>query len=112
VEFVRGLGAEFVDYGEGRLPEGADAALDVLGGEALAATRAAAGRVVSIAQPGEGHLYHYVRPDGSQLDGIARLVDEGRLRPHVQATFPLEDAAAAHEVLEGGHVRGKLVLTI
>jgi NADPH:quinone reductase-like Zn-dependent oxidoreductase len=111
-EFVRGLGAEFVDYGEGRLPEGADAALDVLGGEALAATGAAAGRVVSIAQPGEGHLYHYVRPDGSQLDGIARLVDEGRLRPHVQETFPLEDAAAAHEVLEGGHVRGKLVLTI
>ena len=69
-----------------------------------------AGRVVSIVEPGEGHRYHYVRPDGVQLDGLTRLVDENRLRPHVQRVFPLEEAAAAHELLEDGHVRGKLVL--
>jgi NADPH:quinone reductase-like Zn-dependent oxidoreductase len=111
-EFVAGLGAEFLDYRRGGLPEHVDAALDPLGGEALERTKPIAGRVVSIVQPGPGHLYHYVRPDGVQLDGLARLVDEGRLRVHVQQAFPLEEAAAAHELLEGGHVRGKLVLTI
>jgi len=111
-EFVRGLGAEFLDYERGGLPEHVDAALDTVGGDSLEATKRIADRVVSIVQPGEGHLYHYVRPDGIQLEGIMRLVDEGRLRPHVQGRFPLEQAAAAHELLEDGHVRGKLVLTI
>ena len=111
-EFVRGLGAEFVDYRDGEPPGRVDAALDPLGGEALERTLRLADRVVSIVQPGEGHLYHYVRPDGVQLEGIARMVDDGLLRPHVERAFPLEEAAAAHELLEDGHVRGKLVLTI
>ena len=111
-EFVRGLGAEFVDYRTDPLPEHVDAALDPLGGESLEATKRIAGRVVSIVQPGAGHLYEYVRPDGGQLETLGRLVDEGRLRPHVQHVFPLEQAAAAHELLEAGHVRGKLVLAI
>ena len=133
-EFVRGLGAEFVDYRDGELPGRVDAALDPLGGEALERTLRLADRVVSIVQPAGaggaqlsgrassappttlpasgGHLYHYVRPDGVQLEGVARLVDEGLLRPHVERAFPLEEAAAAHELLEDGHVRGKLVLTI
>lgn len=111
-DVVRGLGAEFLDYGEGRLPEHVDAAIDPLGGETLERTTAIADRVVSIVQPGEGHLYHYVRPDGVQLESLTRLIDDGRVRPHVERVFPLEDAAAAHELLEGGHVRGKLVLTL
>jgi NADPH:quinone reductase-like Zn-dependent oxidoreductase len=111
-EFVLELGAEFRDYSEDELPEHVDAALDPLGGASLAATKRIADRVVSIVEPGEGHLYHYVRPDGVQLEEIGRLVDEGRVRPHVQEAFPLEEAAAAHELLEEGHVRGKLVLTL
>jgi NADPH2:quinone reductase len=39
-------------------------------------------------------------------------VSSGRVRPPVEATFSLEEAAAAHLRLEeGGHV-GKLVLTV
>ncbi len=111
-EFVRGLGAEFLDYRSGALPERVDAAIDPLGGKSLERTKAIAGRVVSIVQPGEGHLYHYVRPDGAQLEGLTRLIDDGRVRPHVQQVFPLEETAAAHELLESDHVRGKLVLTL
>jgi len=111
-DFVRGLGAEFLDYREDELPAHVDAALDPLGGASLASTKRIADRVVSIVEPGAGHLYHYVRPDGIQLEGIARLVDEGRVRPHVEKAFPLEEAAAAHELLEQGHVRGKLVLSL
>jgi len=36
----------------------------------------------------------------------------GTLRPVIGQRFPLERAADAHERLEGGHVRGKLVLTV
>ncbi len=39
------------------------------------------------------------------------LLAAGRIRPLIHATFSLQDAARAHELLEGGHVIGKLVLT-
>ena len=39
------------------------------------------------------------------------LVAQGRIRPVVHATFPLEQAAAAHAAMEGPH-RGKIVLTV
>ncbi len=42
----------------------------------------------------------------------ARLIDEGRLRIHVSATFPLADAAEAHRRIEAGGVQGKLVLVM
>jgi zinc-binding alcohol dehydrogenase/oxidoreductase len=40
------------------------------------------------------------------------LVASGRVRPVVDRTFPLEQAAAAHEYLESGRQFGKVVLTI
>jgi len=52
-----------------------------------------------------------VEPDGHALREIAALVKGGRLRVELDRTFPLEDAARAHELLESGGVRGKLVLT-
>jgi NADPH:quinone reductase-like Zn-dependent oxidoreductase len=52
------------------------------------------------------------RPDGARLAELARLVDAGELRIEVQETYPLAAAAEAHAVIESGHVRGKLVLTI
>jgi NADPH:quinone reductase-like Zn-dependent oxidoreductase len=51
-----------------------------------------------------------VRPDGATLAEIAALVDAGALRPVVDRTFRLEDAAEAHRLSETGHARGKLVL--
>jgi NADPH:quinone reductase-like Zn-dependent oxidoreductase len=111
-DFVRALGADFVDYRDGLLPDAVDAALDPLGGDALEKTKRIARKVVSIVEPGTGHAYHYVRPDGSQLEFLTRLIDDGRVRPHLQRAFPLKEAARAHELLEDGHVRGKLVLTL
>ena len=63
----------------------------------------------------EGHevTYIFVRPSGYDLgEHITPLVAEGGLRPTLQETFPLERAADAHERIEEGHVRGKLVLTV
>jgi NADPH:quinone reductase-like Zn-dependent oxidoreductase len=130
-DFLRELGAEPVDYTAEDVParvrelaagDGADAALDVFGGDgreqAFAALRRG-GRLLSIASPApeprEGFEVHYifVRPSGYDLgEHITPLVQEGRLRPHVQEAYPLERAADAHERLEARHVRGKLVLAV
>lgn len=38
-----------------------------------------------------------------------RLIDQGKIRPVVMATYPPADARQANERLERGHVRGKIV---
>ena len=129
-DFLRELGADPIDYGAGDVPalvgeltrdSGADAALDLFGGdrreEVFAALRRG-GRLVSVAQPPpeerDGFEVHYVfvRPDGDELRELADLVAAGQLRPHVEEVLPLERAAEAHERIEAGHVRGKLVLSV
>jgi NADPH:quinone reductase-like Zn-dependent oxidoreductase len=129
-DFLRELGAEPLDYAAGDIPArvreitgdgGADAALDLFGGEgreqAFASLRSG-GRLASIAapppEPRDGYETHYVfvRPSGVDLRELAELVEAGQLRPHVAEVFPLERAAEAHERIEGGHVRGKLVLSV
>jgi len=42
-------------------------------------------------------------------DGLA-LVEAGKLRPTLDRTFPLSQAAAAHEYIDSRQVRGKVVL--
>lgn len=49
---------------------------------------------------------------GEILRRCAEWIDQGRLTLHVAQTFPLEQAADAHRVLEAGHLQGKLVLTM
>ncbi|CAM5457061.1 NADP-dependent oxidoreductase [Streptomyces abikoensis] len=52
----------------------------------------------------------YLEPSPADLEGLAALAGQGALRPLVEETLPLSDAAKAHELSETGHVRGKLVL--
>lgn len=54
---------------------------------------------------GSGH------PGHDEFAELARLVDEGALRPAVDRTFPLERIADAHRALEKGGVHGKIVVT-
>jgi NADPH:quinone reductase-like Zn-dependent oxidoreductase len=53
-----------------------------------------------------------VEPDRAGLEAIAQRVETERLRPHVEHTFPLEQAAQAHELGETGRTQGKIVLRI
>jgi NADPH2:quinone reductase len=46
------------------------------------------------------------------LQKCARLCDRNLLKIHVSQTFPLEEARAAHELLETGSVTGKIVIEI
>ena len=51
-------------------------------------------------------------PIGQTLTQVAELVDSGRLVPHVSAVLPLQEVRQAHEMVEGRHTKGKLVLAV
>ncbi|MCG5058570.1 MAG: zinc-dependent alcohol dehydrogenase family protein [Limnoraphis sp. WC205] len=46
------------------------------------------------------------------LQQCGRLMDEGKLRIHVNQVYPLAEAAKAHQKLEAGGMTGKVVLTM
>lgn len=128
--FLRGIGVdEPVDYRTTDPAEVAgevDIVLDTLGGEntrrSLTPLRRG-GTLVTIL-PGSAQALGtrpaelgvrakdlLVQHDHHGMTELARLADEGRLRPHIEAVFPLEQAARAHESGEQGRTTGKLVLT-
>jgi NADPH:quinone reductase-like Zn-dependent oxidoreductase len=53
-----------------------------------------------------------VEPDLGGLTAILALVAEGRLRPVIDTTLPLAEAAKAHELGETNRAAGKIVLTV
>jgi len=46
------------------------------------------------------------------MDKLGRWFAEGKLRPHVSKTLPLERASDALELMAGRNVKGKVVLTV
>ena len=46
-----------------------------------------------------------------QMNQLGRWFADGRLKPHVSATFPLERAADALTLMASRKVTGKIVLT-
>jgi NADPH:quinone reductase-like Zn-dependent oxidoreductase len=100
------------------VPEGVDVVFDLYGDERLGEAVRDGGRLVSIAAPpsyrerGVVPTYVFVRPDGGLLEELAALADDGRLVVDLAEVLPLEQAARAQELSEGGHVRGKLVLRV
>jgi NADPH:quinone reductase-like Zn-dependent oxidoreductase len=53
-----------------------------------------------------------VRSSGAQLQEIGHLLDDGTIRVAIDSTFPLVDACRSHERADGGHIQGKIVLTV
>jgi NADPH:quinone reductase-like Zn-dependent oxidoreductase len=124
-EFLRSLGTEPTTYGEGLVervralaPQGIDLAFDTAGKGGVPDLVTLTGdpaRVATIADFGAAALGVKVTGGGDfraveALDEAARLSHAGRLRLTVARTFTFAEAADAHRVSEGGHVRGKLVL--
>ncbi|GAO03689.1 zinc-dependent alcohol dehydrogenase family protein [Anaeromyxobacter sp. PSR-1] len=54
----------------------------------------------------------FLAREGARLRELARLVDQGKLEPLVDAVLPLEQVAEAHRRLDSGHGRGKIVLEV
>ena len=51
-------------------------------------------------------------PIGKVLTEVAALVSAGIINPHVSTVLPLGDIKTAHEMVEGRHTHGKIVLEI
>lgn len=130
-DLLRSLGAdETIDYQTQDFAEVAhdiDVVLDTLGGEiGLRSLRTLrpGGIVVSIVPLGSDDFYRdadelgvravrmLVDSSRSNLASIAELVDAGKLRATIAATFPLEHLADAHRLGETGRTAGKIVITM
>ncbi|MEA2179823.1 MAG: hypothetical protein QOG77_3120 [Solirubrobacteraceae bacterium] len=127
-DLLRSYGATPVLYGEGLAarvreiaPEGIDAALDASGrgDEVLVSVELAGGpeRVLTIARfddVPEGVIVHQGGSGGdlaAALADIVALIEDGRLQVPIARTYPLEQAAAALDESEHGHLAGNIVLT-
>ncbi|MEV5648950.1 NADP-dependent oxidoreductase [Nocardia sp. NPDC052254] len=123
-DIVLPRGADLASGIRAQVPDGVDALIDtaLLGDAVLAAVRDG-GAFVALrpaalgggATPQRGISVHHVmvadhldEPDA--LRELSRLAAEGALTLRVARTFPAEQAARAHELLEAGGLRGRIVL--
>ncbi|HEY5142909.1 MAG TPA: NADP-dependent oxidoreductase [Solirubrobacteraceae bacterium] len=124
-EFLRSLGAEPTTYGAGMVervralaPDGVDLAFDTAGQGGVPDLITLTGdpaRVATIADFGAAALGVKVTGGGEgrateALGEAAELIEAGRLHLPVAQAFTFAQAAEAHRVSQGGHVRGKLIL--
>lgn len=125
-DHLRSLGIQPVAYGDGLVdairelaPDGVEVIADLIGGAATTAATAQllapGGRWASVLDPpatlAAGGAYVFVRPAPAQLTSIADLIDAGKVRVDLAATYPFDRAVEAYRRLKDGHVRGKIVLT-
>lgn len=125
-DYLRSLGAIPIAYGDGFVdrvralaPDGVDACLDGVGGEALDATLELVrdrSRILTLTEHGKaeelGIRTTPLARSAARLAGLADLYARGELTVHILQTFPLARAADAHRAYLAGNVRGKIVLTV
>jgi NADPH:quinone reductase-like Zn-dependent oxidoreductase len=58
------------------------------------------------------YLFHFVRPDGAQLNEIRLLLEAELIRPVIDKVFPFDQAKEALAYLAQGRSRGKLVIQL
>jgi NADPH:quinone reductase-like Zn-dependent oxidoreductase len=128
LEFARTLGADVViDYKKQRFEELAkdlDMVFDLIDGETRQRSwkllRKGGALVTTLTEPSQEMAAGYgvratrytVEADGKELAEILGLVTSGKVKPHVQKTYPLEQAAQALDSVEQGHAVGKIVITM
>ena len=123
---VESLGATLVPYGDGVadrvraiMPQGVDAIFDLAGGDGLRAVAGLLGNRSKLISAGDtataeelgGHAIERDRTS-RVLDLVAELVADGKLDPHVEEVFSLDEAGQALAAVENGHARGKIVIQV
>lgn len=128
MDFARSLGADqVIDYKRERFEDKVrdiDLVLDLIGGEtqqrSWAVLKDGGTMVSTLTKPSEdkarerhARTSHYrSHPDAGELTEIGKLIESGKVKPRVCATYPLERAAEAQERIERQHVQGKVVLQV
>jgi NADPH2:quinone reductase len=134
-ETLEALGADVtVDYTNAQLAEvvgeetggmGVDAVLDTVGGDTILSSIQLTrrfGRMATIlgAQGDLTRMYQknqtlygvLLMRERARLDEVTKLVERGFLKPLLEEVLPLDDVSRAHERLDSGHGRGKVVLRV
>jgi NADPH:quinone reductase-like Zn-dependent oxidoreductase len=121
-DFLRSIGVLPVAHGEGiahrvraLAPNGLDGVLDCVGKGVLHTTSnlgSSRMRACSIADVGPSITTVFARLDRAALTRLVAMVDEGKLRVPIAATYPLAQAAAAQAALKQPHAPGKIVLVV
>ena len=127
-DYVRGLGADqFIDYQSDSFDRFAgkfDVVFDLIGGETsmrslsllkkgglhIGGVPPSAALIEKSVAQGLRTMGMQVKPNGAQLKEISALIDAGKLKTTIAATFPLAEAGRAHALSKTGHTRGKIVL--
>jgi NADPH:quinone reductase-like Zn-dependent oxidoreductase len=122
-DFLRGLGAEPVAYGDGLVDRvralGGDrvtAAIDLYGTETVHAARELGvpdERICTIAAQVDGvTAANGANAAPGALEEVARLVAVGELRVPIAASFPIERIRTAVELQAARHAHGKVVIDL
>ena len=135
VEMVRSIGADrVIDYTQEDFTQGGpryDVIMDNVASHSLSETRRAL-TPDGIHIPSSGHAgmrwiiaasltAPFVRAQGkpfvastnsADLAVLAELIDAGKVTPVVDKVYPLENTPEAFRYLDGGHARGKVVISV
>jgi NADPH:quinone reductase-like Zn-dependent oxidoreductase len=127
-DLVESLGVdEFVDYRAQHLQSSVkqiDVVFDTMGGQTQKdswSMMKQGGILVSIvSEPAADEVkklgfrsaFVMVKPDAAALVEIARLVDEGKVRPVIGAEFSLKNMKHAHILSESGRAKGKIAIYV
>ena len=126
-DYLRTLGAIPTTYEPGLsqrvkqlAPEGIGAAIDIAGSGIIPELIKIVGNplhVLSVADltaPRYGACFCYGPPKNPELvlSNVARLCSRGLFHLHIEQVFPIGQTAEAQQVSAGGHVTGKLIISI
>ncbi|HEY2684957.1 MAG TPA: NADP-dependent oxidoreductase [Steroidobacteraceae bacterium] len=128
VEFAKSLGAdEVIDYQTQRFEDHAsdlDMVFDLIDGETrerswgllkrggILVTTLSSPSQEKAQQAGVRALRYTVEPDAENLERIAKLIEDGKVKPKVSKTFLLQEAFDALEQVQKGGTVGKIVLVV
>ncbi len=127
-EFASELGADqVIDYKSEKfedLVEPVDLVFDLIGGEtqerSFSIVKPGGALISTLQEPDKARAAdrniragrYTAQPNGAQLQEIADLIDEGKVKVVVADTFELREVAEAQAALKDKHLRGKVVLKI
>lgn len=129
VDLLNSLGLDqVVDYSVMPFEEavrGVDVVLDTVGGETqerswnvlrpngiLVSTLQAPSPETAAAHGVRQGMVYTNPPIGATLAEAAALADQGRLRPHISMTLPLDQIADGHRLIDTRHTAGKIVIDV
>lgn len=126
--YLRGLGVdEIIDYKSERFEDKAkdvDVVIDLVGGDTLARSYGIVKKggllVTTLGQADEAEakkrglraVNFMMKREGAELEQIAQLVAQGRVKPRIAKVLPLSEAKQADDLCQFGHPHGKVILKV